>query len=269
MLLKFGSQQLYSLAIKWADAAKWQVSRKDIVIGSFYCIITRQIMVSNMKLQKVLLLAALYALTLVGCGGGGEGGGGSTATGGTQTGGSSTGTVSNPLSKYEGVFYRCSRNGFMTITLSAQSNDSMIMNFTYDIYSNDNCSGSILGTQRASNITITYRGQTIATMPPVTLFPTADYIDSVLFSSVGATRELTGPGVQGVCLKYTYTSSNGSKLDGESCLEPLTSEVENGGLYLSADKKYLVDFSLEKGVLTANGIYSRDPLFNTNSLIKD
>lgn len=269
MLLKFGCQQLYSLAIKWADAAKWQVSIKDIVIGSFYCIITRKTTEGNMKLQKVLLLAALYALTLVGCGGGGEGGGGSTATGGTQTGGSSTGTVSNPLSKYEGVFYHCDGNDRASITLRAQSSDSMSITFTNDIYSNDNCSGNILGTQRISNITATYKGQTIATMPPVTLFPTADYVDSVLVSSVGATRELTGPGVQGVCVKYSYTTSNGSKVNGESCLEPFTPEVANGGIYLSADKKYLVDFGLENGVLTAYGIYSRDPSFNYNTLVRD
>jgi hypothetical protein len=220
-----------------------------------------------MRLRKFLLIATIYALTLVGCGGGE--GGSSPATGGTQSGVSNTATANNPLLKYEGVFYHCDRNERTSISLRAQGTDSMSITITNEIYSNDNCGGSILGTQRISNITTTYKGQTIATMPPVTLFPTADYVDSVLSSSIGATREITGPGVQGVCVKYSYTASNGSKVNGEACLEPFTPEVANGGMYLSADKKYLVDFALENGVLTAYGIYSRDPSFNYNMLVRD
>jgi hypothetical protein len=219
-----------------------------------------------MSLNKGLAFAAITSLTLMGCGGGG---GNSSATGGTQLGGSSTGTMNNPLSKYTGTYYLCRDNRRLTTTLTAVGTDSLSFNLEENVYSGNNCSGSILATYLISNLMATYKSQTTATMPPFTILPYSDKVDEVILTSAGATNQLTGPGVQGNCVKYSYTTPTGQR-SGENCYTlTIPNETAIGAIYLTDDTKYMVQFLRQNGVLSAPDVWSRDPSFNYNMLVRD
>lgn len=114
-----------------------------------------------MKTSLKYTLATATVAVLAACGGGGGGGGGGTAS-----------SASNPLAKYEGVFYSCEDNDKTTITLTATGSDSLSAMLVENVYSGDNCSGNILATYRLlAPLVATYKGQTTATMPAITLLP--------------------------------------------------------------------------------------------------
>ena len=208
-------------------------------------------------LIKLTLVASAVALVAA-CGGGGGGGG------------SSIDTANNPLAKYAGVYYSCEDNDKTTITLSATGSNSLSIWLVINVYSADNCSGNVLATYKLNSpFVATYKGQMTATMPPITLLPFSDKVDEVTNSASGVTAELTGSGVDGNCVKYSYKTDRGS-IDGESCFDlSIDSSTTNGALYLTSNVQYIVLFSRENGVLTSDGIYSKTNTFNTNQLVAD
>jgi hypothetical protein len=210
--------------------------------------------------MKSLLKYMLALNTFVffsGCGGGaGTGGGG--------------GIESNPLLKYEGVFYSCEDNYKTTLTLTATGTSSLSATMVNDIYASDNCSGNILATYRLRWPSAgTFKSRTTATMPAITLLPFSDLVDEVTTSSENATAELSGNGIVGNCVKYSYKNSTGIK-QGESCFQlDFPAASGNAAFYLTSNGQYLVQFSRENGVLSADGITSKSPNFNYNQLTPD
>lgn len=202
----------------------------------------------------VLSLSAVVAA----CGGGG---GGETESGSTEN---------NPLEKYAGTYYVCNENEKIKLTLTVDGANSLNAILATDVYSNDNCSGSVIGSYKwTTPARLTYKGETSVTMPPVTLLPYSDKVDEVTMSTAGVTAQLTGSGVDGNCVNYAYTYAGGS-IDGQSCFDlTFPSTTVSGALYLTADSKYLVQFSRENGVLSADDMFSTDPSFNYTMLVLD
>jgi len=197
---------------------------------------------TKLKLGMIICTAAI----LTACGGGG---------------GSSVNTGSNPLQKYENTYYICDQHTKTTATIHATNTNSMTLTMVEDIYQNNNCTGPIVGTYRLSQaITATYQNQTSANFPPVTIMPSSDTVDRLAVTFPGGTAQLTGSGVKGSCVNYT---------GGQVCYDNLSMPSTNttGAAYLNGN--YLVMFSLENGVLAADGIYSKDPSFNSNMLVAD
>ena len=201
-----------------------------------------------MKNTIKLLIATVSVAMLAACGGGGGGG-------------SSGDTANNPLSKYVGTYYICDGHSKETVTVAASGSNSISLTYLEDVYQNTNCTGPIVGTYRMPQaVTATYQNQTTANFPPVTLLPNADTVDRVTLSSPGQTAQLTGSGVSGSCVNYS-----GGNVCYNNLVLPAVSTT--GAAYLSGN--YLITFSLENGVLEADGIYSKDASFNYNMLTLD
>jgi hypothetical protein len=208
----------------------------------------RKIMSINLNL---VLLASTVAL-LSACGGGG--GGGDSGSGGITP-------TANPLAKYEGTYYFCDGHSRETMTVTAQGESSLSFTVVEDIHRDNNCTGPVVGTYRLPlPFTGAFVTQTTATLPPATVFPFSATVDRISLSSQGMTAQLSGSGVRGACVYYT---------NGNVCYDSLESPAATitGGLYQSGN--YLVTFTLENGVLETDAIYSKDPLFNYNSLVRD
>lgn len=208
-----------------------------------------------MKNTIKLTLAASAVALLAACGGGGGDSGGS----GSGSGGGDT--ANNPLSKYAGTYYICDGRSKETVTVAANGSNSISFAYVEEIYQNNNCTGSVIGTYRLPQaVTATYQNQTTANFPPVTILPNADTVDRVTLSSPGMTAQLTGSGVSGSCVNYS-----GGKVCYDNLVLPAVSTT--GAAYLSGN--YLVTFSLENGVLESDGIYSKVASFNYNMLTLD
>ena len=212
-------------------------------------------MFKQLKLMAGLAITA----TLVACGGGGD------------SGGSSGGSVSvnNPLKKYEGTYYVCDRNVKDIVTLSATGADGLSVIFSSEVYSGANCSGNILGSYKwNAPALITYKDATSATLPPATVFPFSATVDRVSLVTSPSTATLTGSGVKDNCVNYSYVF-NGTTTTGKNCFElVLTQSTSSGALYLTADNQYLVQLSLQNGVLETDQILSRSSTFNLTSLVQ-
>jgi hypothetical protein len=196
-----------------------------------------------MKALKYTLAATSFAL-LAACGGGGG-----------------VDTANNPLSKYVGTYYICDGHSKETVSVTALGSNSISLSYLEEIYQNVNCTGPIVGTYRMPQaVTATYESQTTANFPPVTLLPNAGTVERVSLSSPGMTAQLSGSGVSGSCVNY----SGGNVCYSNLVLPPVNT---TGATYLSGN--YFVTFSLENGVLEADGIYSKESSFNSNMLISD
>jgi hypothetical protein len=191
-------------------------------------------------------------------GGGGGGGGGEPSP------------VNNPLSKYVGTYYYCEDNEKSTLTLAANGSDGLNLTMASDVYSGNNCSGSVIGSYRwIKPAVITYQKKTQATMPELTLLPPSDTVDEVSISLAGVTAQLTGSGVSGSCVNFAYSAGSVTK-SGEFCYDlSFPSTPETGALYLTADSQYLVHFLMTNGVLGAEGLFSKSSSFNYNELVPD
>lgn len=199
----------------------------------------------NNKLA-VIFVAALILL-LSACSGGGGGGDAPAAT--------------KLLAKYAGTYYVCDGHSMEAVTATAVGADSLNLSYEEKIYQNANCAGGVVGTYSLpSPITFTYVSNTTATFPPVTVLPFSDTVDNGTITSPAMTAQLSGTGVSGSCVTYT---------GGNFCYNNLTNNAlsETGAIYLKDN--YLVTLSLKNGVLTADGIYSKDASFNINSLVLD
>lgn len=199
-----------------------------------------------MKNTIKLILATVSVALLAACGGGGGGGGD---------------TANNPLAKYAGTYYICNGHSKETVNVAASGSNSINLTFVEEIYQNINCSGSVVGTYTLPQpVTATYQNQTTANFPPVTILPNADTVDRVNLSSPGMTAQLTGSGVSGSCVNFP---------SGNHCFNNLVLPAVSttGAAYLSGN--YFITFSLENGVLEADGIYSKDSSFNYNMLTLD
>ncbi len=176
----------------------------------------------------------------------------------------------NRLAKYAGVYHYCEDNEKSTLTLVANVSDGLNLTMASDVYSGNNCSGSVVGSYRwIQPAVITYQSQTHATLPEVTLLPQSDTVDEVSISLAGVSAQLTGSGVSGNCVNYSFTSGSLTR-SGESCFElTFPSTPESGALYLTADSQYLVAFQRTNGVLGAERLFSKSSVFNYNMLVPD
>ena len=109
-----------------------------------------------------------------------------------------------------------------------------------------------------NNLGLSYQSKTTANFPHVTIMPTSDTVDSVSITAPAMTGQLVGSGVSGSCVAYT---------GGQSCYGDLTTPAQtlSGAIYLR--ENYFVTFDVQNGVLVADSIASKDPLFNANMLI--
>ena len=198
--------------------------------------------------------ATVLTLVLTACGGGG---------GGTVS------TADNPLKKYEGTYYVCDRNEKKTLSIAATGTNSLNIAFSADVYSAANCAGSIIGSYRwNSSASMTYAGATTSNLPAVTIFPISDTLDKVTLDVSAMTATLTGSGVSGSCVRYSYVD-NGVTSTGNTCYSLTTAaSTATGALYLSSNNQYMVQFALgNNGVYGAQLVVSRSPTFNLNTLI--
>ncbi len=187
------------------------------------------------------IISCLSLVTLVACGGGGSG------------------IANNPLQKYEGTYYVCDGRAKETVTVTASGSTSVSLSYVEDTYQNNNCSGSIIGTYKLPQaITATFDSPVTASFPKVTILPTTATVDKVALSVPAMTAQLTGSGVSGRCITYT---------GGSSCYDTLVVPLFNGAGALYITGNYLVIFSNNNGVLTADSIHSKDPSFNINQLV--
>lgn len=176
-------------------------------------------------------------------------------------GGGGADTANNPLEKYAGTYYICDGHSKETVTVATSGSNSINLTYVEDVYQSTNCTGNIVGTYRMpQKVTATYKNQTTANFPPVTILPNADTVDRVTLSSPGMTAQLTGSGVNGSCVNYS-----GGNVCYNNLVLPAVST--SGAAYISGN--YLITFSLENGVLEADGIYSKDASFNYNMLTLD
>ena len=207
-------------------------------------------------MKKIISLPmAALVLALAACGGGGGGG--------------TVSTADNPLKKYAGTYYVCDRNEKNTLSLEATGSNSLNVTVSADVYSAANCTGSIIGSYRwNSAASMTYLGATTANLPAVTIFPTAGTLDKVTLTTTAMTATLTGSGVSGSCVRYSYVD-NGVTSAGNTCYSLTTAATTaTGALYLSSNDQYMVQFALSNtGVYAAQLIASRSPTFNLNTLI--
>jgi len=209
-----------------------------------------------------------FAFCLSGCGGGGCGA--TTALGAVASSACSNNEATNTLKKYEGVYSTCVENVKVQIELAAQGSNSLNYLTKAFVYADANCTGDVLGTFAWDRpATINHTGSATQTLPAVTIFPTADTVDTVTIQFKSLTASLTGSGVDGNCVKHNVLNSNISQ-SGEFCFDlSLPDRTLNGALYLSADGQYLLTFSLNDGTLTAESILSRSDSFNQNMLVSD
>ncbi len=204
-------------------------------------------------------LAASTLAFLAACGGGGGGGDDNT---------DSTAAVDNPLKKYDGTYYSCEGNDKTTIAATATGSEELSVLISTDLYQGANCSGNVIASYHWNKpLLAKYTGRTTVNMPAVTVLPYADAVDKITVSAIGITGTLTGSGVNGSCVAYSYVDGK-KTVNGNDCFElVIPSTTVSAALYLSTDNKYLVQFSLENGVLEADLLTSRDPSFNIDALI--
>jgi len=210
----------------------------------------------TMKTGFKYTLAASALVLLAACGGGGNS--------------SATEENNNPLAKYAGTYYVCEDNEKLKITLTTAGSINLNLFFETDTYSNENCTGNIIGSYRwTSPVLATYTGQTSVTMPPISLLPFSDKVDEITISTTGLKAELTGSSVDGNCVKYSYTTTKGI-VNRKSCFDlTLPPTTSKGALYQTNDKKYLVQFILENGIYESETLTSKDSNFNYNMLVSD
>ncbi len=210
-----------------------------------------------MKALKYTLAVTSFAL-LAACGGAGGGGGGTAST------------ADNPLKKYESTYYVCDGNEKTTLQMVPTGSNGLNVTMFADVYSNANCSGSVIGSYRwNSPALLTYAGGTTTNLPPVTVLPYADMVDEVTLNISSMTGTLTGSGVSGACVNYSFVD-NGSTITGNHCYDlVMSASSSNGALYLSSDNQYLVQFELSNGTYGAQMMASRTPSFNLSSLVLD
>jgi hypothetical protein len=208
-----------------------------------------------MKIIEIFSLGTTVAL-IAGCGGGGENS-------------NDEATANNPLKKYEGTYYVCDAIEKMTLQAIAKGSGGLEISYSQDWYSEANCSGRIIGSLRYPNpIRLSHTGVTTATMPRVTILPISGTVDKVSIGSGAMKGTLTGSGVVGSCVKYSYVDGGRTVSGGSSCPElDIPAQTIDGALYLTSNNQYFVTFQLEGGVYTADNIASRDPSFNFKALI--
>lgn len=208
-------------------------------------------------MQKTIgyAMAASVLAVLTACGGGG-GGGGSTAD--------------NPLKKYEGTYYVCDKNEKTTLQMAPTGSNGLNVTMSAEVYSANNCSGNVIGSYRwNSPVLLTYTGATTANLPPVTVLPYADTVDKVALNTSSMTASLSGSGVNGSCVNYSYVGNNGT-VTGNTCYDlVMNATSSNGALYMSSNGQYVVQFALNNGTYQAQTMVSKSSAFNLTSLISD
>jgi hypothetical protein len=221
----------------------------------------------EIKMFKQLKLMAGLAITatLVACGGGGDSG--------SSSSGSSV-SVNNPLKKYEGTWYVCYANQRTIYSISTTGADGLILNHSVEVYSADDCSGSILAIWKLNGPHLmTYKDTTSATLPSATVFPFSAIVDGVSIVTSPSTATITmtspsatlmGPGVKEDCVSYSY----GATKTVMGCF-PLEGPKlpTSGALYLTADNQYLVQLFVQNGVLITKEILSQSSTFKWASLV--
>jgi hypothetical protein len=208
-----------------------------------------------MKTILKYTLAATSLALVAACGGGG-GGTGSTAD--------------NPLQKYEGTYYVCDANEKTTLQMVPTGSNGLNVTMSAEVYSADNCGGSVIGSYRwNSPALLTYTGATTANLPPVTVLPYADTLDKVTLNISSMTATLTGSGVSGSCVNYSYSTGSGTRT-GNHCYDlVMNATSSNGALYKSSNGQYVVQFELNNGTYEAQMMVSSNSAFNLTSLILD
>lgn len=198
---------------------------------------------------KNCIALAISAVFLAACGGGGGGGG--------DGADSKTSATKNPLGKYVGNYYACDDHELSIKRVVEYEGDGLSISLASKVYQNADCSGQVLGdVEFPGSVTVKYSGVTTAAMPPVSVLPSSDTVDKVSVSVPAMTPRLVGVGVDGLCVKYS---------GGDTCYEAIpVAAVADAALYLKGG--YMVSFSLENGVLSADDIASTDPIFNVGKL---
>jgi hypothetical protein len=238
---------------------------------------------------KQLKLVASLAITatLAACGGGG----GEDSVGGSDSAvvkmpngdsvlvnipgvGSDSVGVNNPLKKYEGTWYVCYKHQKVIYSISTIGANDLSLNHSVEVYSADDCSGSILAIWKLNGPHLmTYKDITSATLPAVTVLPFSATVDGVSIVTSPSTATitltspsatLTGPGVKDDCVSY----SDGATKTNMGCF-PLEGPKlpTSGALYLTPDNQYLVQLFVQSGVLMTKKILSQSSTFNWASLV--
>ena len=195
-----------------------------------------------MKTSLALISLLIATVTVLTACGGGEAGGGV-----------------NPLERYAGIYYQCDGNTKQTITVTAQGSDSIAVAFDEKIFDNDNCAGAVVGALTyPSPLTIRYTGKMTAKMPNVTILPFSDTVDAITSSTPSMTQQLSGTGVDGLCVNFS---------NGQTCYDDLSvaAQTVNSAIYLTGN--YFVFLDLTDDVLMPGDILSRDAAFNFSSLV--
>lgn len=210
----------------------------------------------------------LLAMMLSSCGGGGSDCGSKGILFGAATCAINNDSSSNPLKKYEGTYYICEQNLRKTINATAVGSKGLNLIISEDVYSSATCSGTVVGSYRMNApILVTFTDYTIANLPAVTVLPFADRIEKVNLNTSSITASLTGSGVTGSCVNYSY-ANGGTNITSSICYDLSTNATDlNGALYLSSDNQYFLQLSLHNGVYSADTIASRSSDFNYSSLI--
>ena len=200
------------------------------------------------------VVAMMLSLLVAACGGGG---------------GEST-NQNNPLEKYAGTYYACDKNEKTSLQLTASGQNNLAAQLFADVYSGPNCTGEIIGSYRQNGSSVvSYVSTGNSDLPALTIFPSSDTIDYVTLAIPAGTGTLTGNGVTGNCVNYSYIQGS-SSISGSHCYDLVQQPATvTGGLYLSSDAQYLVQFQRVDGVYQAEKIISRNSSFDVESLIQD
>jgi hypothetical protein len=208
----------------------------------------------QMNAAKTSLVLTSLAL-LVACGGG-------------SSDGAVENTALNPLKKYAGTYYVCNENEKRTIQLTPTGVNQLNVTLSSEVFSAFNCSGNVLGTYRLNDpLVLTYSGTAIATLPPYTVLPFAGTVDRVTRNTSSVAATLTGSGVSGSCVNYTY-ADNGRTTTGQQCYELIVpASLTTGALYINSNQQYMVQFELINGTYESQIVASTNSSFNLNSLV--
>lgn len=218
---------------------------------------------NQLSIPSVLVNGSIYTNVLISVGQVISVGAGS-SDGGTGT------AVANPLKKYEATYYACDRNEKVILQMIPTGSNGLNITMSALVYSSPNCSGSIIGYYKWDSPALAvYQGVTTANLPPATIFKYSDTIDLLVIDNSSVTATLTGSGVNGSCVYYSYLYNN-SSTSGKSCFKlSYPSTVANGAFYLTPDSHYLIQFELKNGIYQAQMMGSKTPSFNYDSLILD
>lgn len=197
--------------------------------------------------------ATILPTIITACGGGG---------GGTPN------TADNPLKKYEGTYYVCDDHEKTILQVSPTNSAGLNVTLSAEFYSNTSCSGNIIGLYKwDSPALLTYTGGTSINLPKFTAFPPADSVDKIDLNISAMSASLTGSGVKGACVNYSNIDG-GITTSGKHCYDlQINATSSSGALYLSNDSQYLIQFSSNKDGYLPQIITSRNPSFNSNSLV--